>query len=250
MAIFPQLLIGHPPQRAGLAGAAPVPQDQLIPINGIFGDQNGWQKQAADWGNANTPFAWTSCFHLEGLMKWGQASHADALAQVIIAARQAAHGGRVSVISHSNGAQLTRMALQRNPAARLDDAFLLGAADYCDCNKNGWNALLKAGQVQRVFMGVSEGDHILQWNFLTPSFWGCTLGRDGPKNVPLGIFDASFFALPTTDVAGPVIVGQENGYDHGDWVWSGDGTISDAVRAILQIPPRATVKDSLTVGVT
>lgn len=222
-----------------MPGEVPTAVDQYIFVNGIFGSKdNGWERYAADYINTLPGKAGTSFFTFTGLMRFWESQHADALAKVINGAHTAAHGGRVCVVAHSDGCPTTRKALQRNAGTLIDDAFLLAAADLRDCGNggNGLNKLLADNRIGRVILGVSTGDMILKFNWLTPSFWGCTLGHDGPTGFENSATATRcrFVDLPTVSLMGRnMIVGEDDGMGHCDWVDGKGGFNKKTVDTVL-----------------
>jgi len=219
-----------------LMGLPLAPWDAVICVNGIFGSSPGWETEVAQWFTNNTQIVGSYFYYWCGLFKWGQAAHAAALAQMIDDLR--AKGARkVHVIAHSNGCQLIRMALQISGTAAVDVCVLVAAADKEDCGPagNGWNALLSAlpAAVQRLIITQSSGDTVLAWNWLTPSFWGCQLGLNGPKNAaPLPLVCA-FAALPTQP-AELYTVGFDNSQDHLDWLGKNQAATVATLAAVLE----------------
>lgn len=238
---FPASVVMHPKKRlarcAFRSTAVAYPVDQWVLTNGIFGSESGWQYQAANWINANTSSEATAYYHLEGLFKWWQSQHVAALASILQTARAAANGGRVSLISHSNGCQISRMALQSLPAGVVDDFFAIAAADQCDCGDkgNGFNSLLSSGRIKRIFLAVSKGDDILKWNWLTPSFWGCQLGCNGPSGAAFNVPYVPFATLPVSPSAS-IVVGEDDTEGHLDWLDKPAPFNLDTIKTIISVP--------------
>lgn len=207
--------------------ANPGGKDAIILVNGILSSRD-WQTAACNWGNANTSLAWSFYYYSADALLTGlwQSQHADGLYGAVSAAR-ASGARRVHVVTHSNGAAVAALCLQRHKDCRIDTLIDLAAADYRSFKsgwwKNGLNDLIGFGQVWRVILGVSINDGVLgsplQW--LTPWFWDKTLGKDGPTDVlaPVGV--GQFENIPFINT--PVVVGQSDAQSHTSWVdgWLG-----------------------------
>ena len=126
-------------------GMAPVHagKEAIIPVNGIFSNNDQWQPQACAWGNANTPFAW-SFFNYDAealLTGFWMNQHADGLYDTYCAARLAG-ATAVNIVSHSLGAVVTALAMQRHSDMAVSRWIGLASADYPSFNQNGYNPLL------------------------------------------------------------------------------------------------------------
>lgn len=229
---IPQQL--HP---AALAVAAPRPG--ILLVNGIycFGASD-WQIPAMNWGNANAPqFAW-GYFHYDAdawLTGLWRDQHADGL----YAAWKAMKDGgapSITIISHSEGGDVTADAFARHPDMQAE-WIGLASAQVQDCDANGVHPVLASGQSKRIVFGVSSDDGVLgswlQWG--TPFFWGKTLGLKGPTNPPCPVYATDFTQLPTVNLDARLVVANA-AYSHTAWV---DGPNTDVLQTIVNMPPLA-----------
>lgn len=208
----------HPAGVSIATAAEPSSEIGFTTVNGLFGKCDGWQDDAALWGNSNTKADWSSCYYWEGVFGWDHTKHREKLANLLELERsQRPLPGQQHAIGHSNGCRLLLEALEAHDDLRINDVHLIAPWVNRDCDKNNINKLLARGQVDRIFLYVSSNDDVLGFNALSPFYWGWTLGKDGPTNAAFR--NVTLGTLGPSNIAGARLIQvNDDAQTHCSWV--------------------------------
>lgn len=228
--VMPDPLQAEPQTYPQGASAVKAGRHVLVFINGILtsaGDSEGWTDRAVTWAHLHTDFRAEKLEYFTGplLRRLTQQARAEKFARMLL--RYAKAGYAVSLVGHSNGADLIVRILDLVAGgARVESAHLVAAACEADFERNGINTHLRDGVLGRVQVFASTADKALGFARLTAaplSLIGLgygSLGLTGPKNVAAAVRER-------------VSVVDRPGYGHSTW-------FADEFDASPSVTPRLT----------
>lgn len=172
-------------------------------VEGIENNTNdcrGWHLEAERWFERNTPFrADNLAYHVKFWNRWVHQKKviddlyyclSSSLGPPTATVDENRPWGELRMVGHSNGCPVILEMFNKYPEAHCKELHLVAGAALADCDANHLNKLAANGQVERVFIWVSESDTVLQkWARASRRFFGFAglgygdLGYTGPQNM-------------------------------------------------------------------